>query len=75
MHLGQRQVTKDKERVMRSVALSVVASLLLVRLYGSDEGHTKEWSLFKLNERFVGEVAQEAVTRIALQWRRMLGQY
>jgi len=75
LHLCQRQVTKDKERVMRSVALSVVASLLLVRLYGSDEGHTKEWSLFKLKERFVGEGAQEAVTRIALQWRRMLGQY
>jgi hypothetical protein len=31
LHLGQRQVTKEAERVTRSVALSVVASLLLVR--------------------------------------------
>jgi hypothetical protein len=32
LHLGQMQVTKDKERVMRSVALSVLAYRLLVRL-------------------------------------------
>ena len=75
MHLGQRQVTKDKERVMRSVALSVVASLLLVRLYGSDEGHTKEWSLFKLKERLSGEMAQEAVWRTELKWQRKLKQF
>jgi hypothetical protein len=29
------------------VALSVWASLLLVRLYGHDEALSKEWSLFK----------------------------
>jgi hypothetical protein len=31
-HLGRRQVTNDKERVTHSVALSVLAYLLLVRL-------------------------------------------
>ena len=41
------------------MALSVLAYLLLVRLYGRDEALTKEWSLFKLKERFIG------------RWRRM----
>ena len=36
LHLGQMQVTKEAERVTRSVALSVLAYLLLVRLYGYD---------------------------------------
>src|SRR5205823_13433048 len=63
LHLGQMQVTKDAGRVGRSVALSVLAYLVLVRLYGRDEALSKAWSLFKLKERFIGEVAQEAVTR------------
>jgi hypothetical protein len=51
------QVTTNKERVMRSAALSVLAYLLLVRLDGRDEVFTKDWSLLKLKERFVGEIA------------------
>src|SRR5712691_6382421 len=43
LHLGQMQVTHDKERVTRSVALSVLAYLLLVRLYGREEAVTKAW--------------------------------
>ena len=63
LSLGQMQVTQTAERVGRSVALSVLAYLLLVRLYGREEALTKEWSLFKLKERFIGEVAQDAVRR------------
>jgi hypothetical protein len=70
LHLGQMQVTSDKERGMRSVALSVLAYLLLVRLYGREEAFIKEWSLFKLKERFVGEGAQEASTRTEWKWKR-----
>lgn len=70
LHLGQRQVTKESERVGRSVALSVLASLLLVRLSGRDEALTQAWSLFKLKERFIGEVAQDAVRRTELKWQR-----
>jgi hypothetical protein len=70
LHLGQMQVTKESERVGRSVALSVLASLLLVRLYGREEAFTKDWSLFRLKERFIGEVAQEAVRRTELKWQR-----
>jgi hypothetical protein len=75
LHLGQMQVTHDKERVMRSVALSVLAYLLLVRLYGKEEPATQPWSLFKLKERFIGEVAQEEVMRTERKWQRKLRQF
>jgi hypothetical protein len=74
LHLGQMQVTKEAERVTRSVALSVVAYLLLVRLYGHQEALRKEWSLFKLKERFTEDVAQEHMRRSELRWQRKLKQ-
>jgi hypothetical protein len=75
LHLGDMQVTKDPERVARSVALSVLAYLLLVRLYGHDEALNKECSLFKLKERFAEEIAQEAVIRTELKWQRKLQRF
>ena len=75
LHLGQMQVTKESERVERSVTLSVLAYLLLVRLYGQDGACTQAWSLFKLKERFIGEMAQEAVRRTELKWQRKLKQF
>jgi hypothetical protein len=75
LHLGQMQVTKEAERVTRAVALSVMAYLLLVRLYGCDAVLSQEWSLFKLKERFAEGVAQDAVTRTELTWQRKLKQY
>lgn len=75
LHLGQMQVTKEAERVTRSVALSVLADLLLVRWYGHDEALSQDWSLFKLKQRFAEEVAQDAVTRTELKWQRKLKQY
>jgi len=69
------QVTKDAARVTRSVTLSVLAYLLLVRMYGHDDALTKEWSLFKLKERFTEEVAQAAVTRAELKWQRKFKQF
>jgi hypothetical protein len=75
LHLGRMQVTNAKERVTRSVALSVLAYLLLVRLYGADEAVRQDWSLFKLKERFIGEVAQDAVQRTERKWQRKLKQF
>jgi Transposase DDE domain len=75
LHLGRMQVTNAKERVTRSVALSVLAYLLLVRLYGADEAVMQDWSLFKLKERFIGEVAQDAVQRTERKWQRKLKQF
>jgi hypothetical protein len=74
LHLGQMQVTKEAERVTRSVALAVVAYLLLVRLYGHDKALHKKWSLFKLKERFTEDVAQEHMRRSELRWQRKLKQ-
>jgi Transposase DDE domain group 1 len=75
LHLGRMPVTNAKERVTRSVALSVLAYLLLVRLYGADEAVMQDWSLFKLKERFIGEVAQDAVQRTERKWQRKLKQF
>jgi hypothetical protein len=75
LHLGRMPVTNDKDRVTRSVALSVLAYLLLVRLYGSDEAVMQDWSLFKLKERFIGEVAQDAVQRTERKWQHKLKQF
>jgi hypothetical protein len=75
LHLGQMQVTNDKERVTRSVSLSVLAYLLLVCMYGREEAAAKTWSLFKLKERFIGEVAHEAVRRTELKWQRKWKQF
>jgi hypothetical protein len=44
-------------------------------LDGRDEALTQEWSLFKLKERFIGEVAQDAVRRTELKWQRKLKQF
>jgi hypothetical protein len=69
------QVTKEPKHVTRSIALTVLAYLLLVRLYGSAEAHAKEWSLFKFKEYFIGEVVQEAVIRTEQRWQRKLKQF
>jgi hypothetical protein len=60
--LAQMQVTKDHECVTRAVGLSVLAKLLLLRLYGRDLALGNEWSLFKLKERFTEGAAQEHMT-------------
>ena len=46
LHLGQMQGTRDADRVARSVALSVCAYLVLIRLYGRDETSGQPGSLF-----------------------------
>ena len=74
LHLGQMQVTKKGERVERSVVLAVLAYLLLVRLYSRDEALTQEWSLFKLKERFIGEVAHEVVRHTERKWQHKFQQ-
>lgn len=65
---------KEQERVERSAGLSVLAALLLVRVDGRDEAWAKAWSLCKRIERYMGEVAQEAVRRTARKGPRKLQQ-
>ena len=75
LHLGQMQVTRDADRVARSVALSVCAYLLLVRLYGRDEALEEPWSLFRLKQRFSVDVMRDQIDRTERKWHRKIKQY
>jgi hypothetical protein len=68
-------LTRDADRVARSVALSVCAYLLLVRLYGRDEASGQPWSLFRLKQRFQADVMREEMDRTERKWKRKLQQY
>ena len=57
--LGQAQVTKDPRRVERSVSLSVMAYLLLLRMRHQDIPQTGPWSAFTLKRDFAWEVCQQ----------------
>jgi Transposase DDE domain len=74
LHLGRMQVTKDAERVARSVALSVLAYLLLVRLYGRDQCSQQEFSLFQLKHRFISDACREQLQRTERRWQEKLDQ-
>ena len=75
LHIGQMQVTKDAKRVERSVVLSVVAYLVLVRLYGRKEYVEEGFSIFKLKQRFTAYVYQEQFVRSEQKWREKLNKY
>ena len=75
LHLGRMQVTRDADRVARSVALSVCAYLLLVRLYGREEAMGQPWSLFRLKQRFHADLMREEIDRTERKWQRKLKQY
>ena len=75
LHIGQMQVTRDAKRVERSVVLSVVAYLVLVRLYGRKEYVEEGFSIFKLKQRFTAYVYQEQFVRSEQKWREKLNKY
>jgi hypothetical protein len=75
LHLGRMQVTRDADRVARSVALSVCAYLLLVRLYGREEAMGQPWSLFRLKQRFHADLMRVEIDRTERKWQRKLKQY
>ena len=63
LHMGQMQVTKEEQRIQRSVVLPVMAYLLLLRLYGSELEEGQSASLFALKQRFIEEAYQEQFDR------------
>jgi Transposase DDE domain len=75
LHLGRMQVTKEAARVSRSVSLAVLAYLLVVRLYGKEARDAREYSLFRLKQRFIAEVFQEHVSRTEQRWKDRLDKY
>ena len=75
LHLGRMQVTGEAGRVRRSVALSVLAYLLVVRLYGKEAPSAGEFSLFRLKQRFIAEVFQEHISRTEKRWQAKIDKY
>ena len=57
--LGQAQVTKHPQRVERSVALSVMAYLLLIRCRYRDIPAKGPWSAFTLKRNFATHIATQ----------------
>jgi hypothetical protein len=50
--LGQHQVTKDPQRVERSIAISVMAYLMIVKLPTRDIPEKGPWSMATLKRHF-----------------------
>jgi hypothetical protein len=70
--LGQHQVTKDVGRVERSVAIALMAYLLLLRLRAQDVPADRPWSAFTLQRAFAWEAIEEqgshSAKRVARKW-------
>jgi hypothetical protein len=65
--LGQHQVTKQVDRVERSVAVAIMAYLLLLRLQAKHIPADRPWSAFQLQRQFTWEVMQAQCERSARQ--------
>jgi hypothetical protein len=68
--LGQHQVTKDAARIERSVAVAVMAYLLLLRLQAKQIKPGSSWSAFTLKQQFAWEVGAQQLKRTARQEAR-----
>jgi hypothetical protein len=65
--LGPHQVTKKTDRVERSVAVAIMAYLLLLKLQAKDIPADRPWSAFRLQRAFAWEVVQAQCERSARQ--------
>ena len=54
--LGQHQVTSKADRVERSVAVAIMAYLLLLKLRAKDLPADRPWRAFRLQRAFAWEV-------------------
>jgi hypothetical protein len=68
--LGQHQVTKQADRVERSVAVAIMADLLLLKLRARDIPADRPWSAFRLQRALAWEVVQAPCERSARQMAR-----
>ncbi len=68
--VGQHQVTKDAVRVERSVAVTLMAYLVLLRVRARDIRPGQPWSAFALKHHFAWEVSVQHLKRVAQQEAR-----
>lgn len=64
--LGQHQVTKETQRVERSVAISIMAYLMLLKFRACDIPEKGPWSVFTLKRNFLWQIAQAQIERSVL---------
>jgi hypothetical protein len=72
LHLGQMQVTKKEERIQRSIALPVMAYVLLLQLYAPELKPDQRTSFFALQKRFRAEAYQEQFDRSEVRFKKRL---
>jgi uncharacterized membrane protein len=63
-------VTKDADRVERSVAVRLMAYLVLLRVRAQDIRPGQPWRAFMLKHHFAGEVHSQQLKRAAQQEAR-----
>jgi hypothetical protein len=68
--LGQHQVTKDAARVERSVAVALMAYLLLLRLQAKQIKPGSSWSAFTLKQQLAWDIGARQLKRVARQEAR-----
>jgi hypothetical protein len=68
--VGQHQVTKDAARVERSVAVTLMAYLVLLRVRARDIRPGQPWSAFALKHHFAWEVSVQHFKHAAQQEAR-----
>jgi hypothetical protein len=61
--LGQHQVTKEPQRVERSVAVSLMASLMLLKFRAHDIPEKGPWRVLTLTRHFTWQIAQAQMER------------
>ena len=73
--LGQHQVTKQVDRVERSVAVAIMAYLLLLKLRANEIPADKPWSAFRLQRALAWEIihaqCEHSAHQIARKWLQM----
>lgn len=68
--MGPQQVTKQADRVERSVAVAIMAYLLLLKRCAKDIPADRPWSAFRLQRAFAWEVIAAQCERSAHQLAR-----
>jgi hypothetical protein len=73
--LGQPHVTRNTDRVERSVAIAILAYLLLRKRRAQDIPADRPWSAFRLQRAFAWEVVEaqcaHAARRMARKWLQL----
>ena len=70
MGLGQHQVTKDADRIEKSIGIAIIAYLVLVRARKADISSGRPWSIFQLKNNFTTDLV---CNQFELKIQRKLG--